>query len=58
MMDPSMKDNTNIRYKKVWRRKKKQEEQVNEDILEIVLTGFVEVWNHNESIEKEEDVKI
>jgi hypothetical protein len=38
MMKSSMKENNDIRYKKVWRRKKKQEEQVNEELPEIILT--------------------
>jgi hypothetical protein len=42
---------------KVWRRKKKQEEQVNEELLEIILTGFAEVRDHDESTSKEEDVR-
>jgi len=32
MMESSMKENSNIMYKKVWRRKQKQEEQENEEI--------------------------
>jgi hypothetical protein len=43
MMEPSMKENIDIRYKKIWRRKEKQEEQVNEKLPEIILTGFTEL---------------
>jgi hypothetical protein len=32
MMDTSMKENTDISYKKIWRRKEKKEEQVNEKL--------------------------
>jgi hypothetical protein len=48
-----------VRYKKVWRRNEKQEEQVNEDqVPKIVLIGFVVVRDHDESTGKEEEVKI
>jgi hypothetical protein len=43
MMDTSMKENIDIRYKKIWRRKEKQEEQVNEKLSEIILIGFTEL---------------
>jgi hypothetical protein len=44
---------------KVWRRNEKQEEQVNEDqVPEIVLTGFAVVRDHDESTGKEEEVRI
>jgi hypothetical protein len=39
MMEPSMKENNDIIYEKVWRRKENQEEHMNEEqVLEIVLT--------------------
>jgi hypothetical protein len=62
MMNTSMKKNIDIRYKKVWRRKKKEkkkrenEEQVNEELPEIILSGFAVVQDHDESTGKEEDV--
>jgi hypothetical protein len=43
MMKSSLKENIDIIYKKVWRRKQKQEEQVNEELLEIILTRFADV---------------
>ena len=44
---------------KVWRRNEKQEEHVNEDhVPNIVLTRFVVVQDHDESIGKEEVVRI
>ena len=54
MMDTYMKDNTNIKYKKVWKRK--QEEHVNKDqVLEI---GRLEIIrDEDKSTEKKEDVK-
>jgi hypothetical protein len=58
MMESSMKENNNIRYKKVPIRKQKQEEKVNEELLEIILTRFTELQNHDESRGKEEDVII
>jgi hypothetical protein len=58
MMKSSMRENIDIRYNKVWRRNKKQEEQVNEELLEIILTIFTELLNHDESTDKEEDVRI
>jgi hypothetical protein len=58
MMKYCLKEKTDIRYKKVWGRKKKQEEKLNEENLEIVLTRFAEVGNHDESTCKEEDIRI
>jgi hypothetical protein len=40
MLEYSLKENTDIRYNKVWIRKQKQEEKVNEEFLEIILMGF------------------
>jgi hypothetical protein len=54
-MDPFMKENTDVRYKEVWRRKEKQEEKVNEEqVPEIVLTGFATTQDHDESTGQEE----
>jgi hypothetical protein len=41
-MDTSMKDNTAIIYKKVWKRKQEhvKEEQMNEGHLEVILLGL------------------
>ena len=57
MTYPSMKENNDIKYKKVWWRKKKQDEQVNEELIEIILIGFAYVRDHDESTSKEEDVR-
>jgi hypothetical protein len=59
MIEPPMKENTDVRYMKVWRRNEKQEEQVNEDqVPEIVLTIFTTVQDHNEFTGQEEDDRI
>jgi hypothetical protein len=39
-------------------RKKVNEEQVNEELPEIILSGFAVVRDHDESTGKEEDVRI
>jgi hypothetical protein len=53
MIDNSMKENTNIRYKKVWIRK--QEEQVNKDqVLEIARLEIKQ--DEEKSTEKKKDV--
>ena len=57
IMKSTMKENTDIMCKKVWRRKQKQEEQVNEELQEIILTGFAKVEDHDESTGKDEDVR-
>lgn len=49
-MESYMKDNSNIIYKKVNRRKHKQEYQVNEGISAIMLSRFVKSQGHDESI--------
>ena len=56
-MKSSMKENIDIIYKKVWRRKQEQEEQVNEELPKIIVIGFVDVQYHDESIDKEEDIR-
>jgi hypothetical protein len=59
MIEPPMKENTNVKYMKFWRINEKQEEQVNEyQVLEIILTRFTTVQDHNEFIGQEEDEKI
>jgi hypothetical protein len=50
MMKPSMKENIDIRYNKVWRRK--QEDKVNEELLDIIIIRFVNVRDHDESTGK------
>jgi hypothetical protein len=51
MIEPSMKENIDVRYMKVWRRKERQEEKVNkEQVPEIV--GFTVVRERREE-EKE-----
>jgi len=40
-MEPSRKANSNIRYNKVWRRKKQQAYQENEDAPVTMILGFV-----------------
>jgi hypothetical protein len=57
-MEPSMKENTDIRYKKVKRIKKNREEKVNEELTDIILTRFIEFRNHDEYTSKEEYVRI
>jgi hypothetical protein len=51
MMDTSMKENTDIRYKKVWKRK---QEQVKED---QILSGLEIVRDEDKSTRKKEDVR-
>jgi hypothetical protein len=54
-----MKQNIDVRYRKVWIRNEKQEEKMNENqVPEIVLTRFATTQDHDESIGKEEDVRI
>ena len=54
MIDNSMKENTNIRYKKVWIRK--HEEQVNKDqVREIARLAIKR--DEEKSIEKKKDVR-
>ena len=54
-----MKENIDVRYRKVWRRNEKKEEKVNENqVPEIILTIFVAVQDHDESTGKKEDVRI
>jgi len=48
-MESSMKENSNIMYKKVWIRKQKQD-QVNEFFLAVMLSVFVKSQGHDESI--------
>jgi len=43
MMDTSIKENTDIGYNKICRRKEKKEEQVNEKIPEIILMVSLEL---------------
>jgi hypothetical protein len=54
MIDASMKDNTNIRYKKVWIRK--QEEQVNKDQVPDIAILTIKRDEEN-STEKRKDVR-
>jgi hypothetical protein len=58
MMDSSMKENAHIKYKKVWRRKKKQEEHVNGEFSEDIPTGVAKMSNNDKYASKEEDVRI
>jgi hypothetical protein len=51
-----MKENAHIKYKKVWRRKQKQEEQVNGEFSEDIPTGVAEMSNNDKYASKEEDV--
>ena len=54
MIDTSMKDNTDIRYKKIWIRK--QEEQVNKDqVPEIAI--LIMKRDEENSTEKRKDVR-
>ncbi|MCZ2221977.1 hypothetical protein NUW87_11510, partial [Corynebacterium pilbarense] len=54
MIDTSMKDNTDIRYKKVWIRK--QEEQVNKDQVPEIARLIIKRDEEN-STEKKKDVR-
>jgi hypothetical protein len=54
MIDTSMKENTDIRYKKVWIRK--QEEQVNKDQVPEITRLTIKQDEEN-SIEKRKDVR-
>jgi hypothetical protein len=59
MIEPPMNENIDVRYMKVWRRNEKQEEHVNEnEVLEIILTIFTVVQDHNEFMGQEEGVRI
>jgi hypothetical protein len=59
LIESTMKENTDVRYMKVWRRNEKQEEKVNkEHVPEIILIVFTIVQDHNEFTVQEEDVKI
>jgi hypothetical protein len=59
MMDTSMKENTNIRYEKVWKIKQElvNEERMNEEYLEVLLLGLEIVRDHDKSIGKKEYVR-
>jgi hypothetical protein len=54
MIDTSMKENIDIRYKKVWIRK--QEEQVNKDQVPDIVRLAIKRDEEN-SIEKKKDVR-
>jgi hypothetical protein len=58
MMDTSLRKNTDIRYKKVWKRKQEQEkeDQMNEGHLEVILSGLEIVQDEDKSIGKKKDV--
>jgi hypothetical protein len=50
MMDTSIKENNDIKYKNIWKRNKEhvneeplKEERVNEELPEITLSGFAVV---------------
>jgi hypothetical protein len=59
MLDKSMKENTNIRYKNIWKRKQEQvkEEQMNEGHPEFILLGFATIKDQDRSTRKKEDVR-
>lgn len=48
-MEPSVKDNPNIRYKKIQRRNQMQEDQANEKVFAVMLSSFVKAIDHEES---------
>ena len=58
MMKSSIRENIDIRYKKVWRRKQKQEEYVNEELSKFIVSEFVKSQDHDESTGTKEDVKV
>jgi hypothetical protein len=52
-----MKENIDVRYRKVWRRNEKQEEKENENhVPEIIITRFTTTQDHDEFIGQEEGV--
>jgi hypothetical protein len=59
MMDTSMKENIDIIYKKVWKRKQEQvkEEQMNEGHPKVILSGLAIVRDQDKSTGKKEDVR-
>jgi hypothetical protein len=59
MMDTSMKENIDIRYKKVWKRKQEQvkEDQMNEGHPKVILLGLEIVRDQEKSTGKKEDVR-
>jgi hypothetical protein len=59
MMDTSMKESTNIRYNKVWKRKQEQvkKEQINEGHPKVILSGLEIVRYQEKSIVKKEYVR-
>jgi len=59
LIKPSVKENTNDRYKNAWRRSEKQEEKVNEEHVQgIIFIGFAVAQVHDEFIGKEGGVGI
>jgi hypothetical protein len=51
-MEPSMKVNAHIKYKKVWRRKQKQEDQVNGEFFEDLPIRVAEMSKNDKSTSK------
>jgi hypothetical protein len=58
MMESSMKENDHIKYKKVWRRKQKQEEQVNGEFSKDIPTWVAYVSNNDKYASKEEYARL
>ena len=58
-MDTSMKENIDIRYKKVWKRKQERvkEDQMNEGHPEVILSGLAIVRDQEKSTGQKEDVR-
>ena len=59
MMDTSVKEKNDIRYKKVWKRKQEwvKEEKMNEGHPKVIVTGFTPVQDQDKSTSKKEDVR-
>jgi len=53
-----MKVNAHIKYKKVWRRKQKQEEMVNGEFSKDIPTGDAEMSNNDKSTSKDKYARI
>jgi hypothetical protein len=60
MMYTSMKENTDIRYKKVWKIKqeKVREKHMNEEHPKVILSGFAVVQNQDKSMGKKRRCQI
>jgi hypothetical protein len=58
MIEPSMKENINVRYTKDWRRKERQEEKVNKYKFPEIAGFIVVREREEEQVDKEQDQEI